>query len=173
MSSWDIISFGPFDSVAVKMKVVCWCFLVLTFLLVLTEGTCPKGKVYSIASGTSFGFCRGYCLRSINVTKNPLELSASKEPNFAQVEYPPVQKKFPFNSTQWQDLLAQLNLATFKALDDRIGCPDCADGGAEWIQVDWSKGSKRVTFENGQLVQGIEGLIGKLRQIREQYLTNL
>jgi hypothetical protein len=55
-------------------------------------------------------------------------------------------------------------------LYNRIGCPDCADGGAEWIQVDWIDESKRVTFENGRMVEGIEKLIEKLRQMREEYL---
>ena len=56
-------------------------------------------------------------------------------------------------------------------LDDRIGCPDCADGGAEWIEIDSMDGVKRVTFENGQTVNGIEPLVEKLRQLRNQYLS--
>ncbi|CAF4279798.1 unnamed protein product, partial [Rotaria sordida] len=48
-------------------------------------------------------------------------------------------------------------------LDDRIGCPGCADGGIEWIEVNWSKESKRVTFEYEALINGIEELIKYLR----------
>ena len=155
------------------MKIVCLCFLVLTSLLSLTEGKCATSNVHSIASGTSFGFCRSYCRRSVNITSNPSQLTALKEPNFEQAEYPPVQKTLAFTDAKWNELVALLNLKTFAALDERIGCPDCADGGAEWIEVNWLKRSKRVTFENGQLVNGIEGLIGKLRQIREEYLANL
>ncbi|CAF4619589.1 unnamed protein product, partial [Rotaria socialis] len=36
-------------------------------------------------------------------------------------------------------------------LDDCIGWPDCAGGGAEWIEVNWSTKSKLVTFEYGTL----------------------
>ncbi|CAF1300655.1 unnamed protein product [Rotaria sordida] len=65
--------------------------------------------------------------------------------------YPPVQRQFPFSSSQWEQLISLLDLETFTALADRIGCPGCADGGIEWIQVDWADATKRVTFESGQL----------------------
>ena len=109
----------------------------------------------------------------MNITANPLKITALKEPNSEQAEYPPVTKTFAFTHAKWKKLVALLDLKTFQALDDQIGCPDCADGGAEWIEVKWLKKSKRVTFENGQTVKGIEGLIEKLRQIRARYLKNL
>ncbi|CAF3689426.1 unnamed protein product [Rotaria sordida] len=65
--------------------------------------------------------------------------------------YPPVQRQFPFSSSQWEQFVSLLDLETFTALADRIGCPGCADGGIEWIQVDWADATKRVTFESGQL----------------------
>jgi hypothetical protein len=155
------------------MRVACLCILVATSLFLLTKGTSAKSKIRSIASGTSFGFCRGYCRQSVNITSNPLQITAKKEPNFEQAEYPTVQNTSVFPSANWTKLVDLLDLKTFQALDEQIGCPDCADGGAEWIEVNWLKQSKRVTFENGQLVKGIEGLIAKLRKIRDKYLMNL
>jgi hypothetical protein len=32
-------------------------------------------------------------------------------------------------------------------MDTVIGCPDCADGGAEWLELGFEKEVKRVTFE--------------------------
>ena len=69
--------------------------------------------------------------------------------------------------------LLEIDFENFRLLDDRIGCPDCADGGAEWIQVNWSGQNKRVTFENGQLIKGFEGLVVKLRDLRNKYTNNL
>ncbi len=66
-----------------------------------------------------------------------------------------------------------MNLDIFQSLDDRIGCPDCADGGAEWVQIDWNNGNKRVTFENRQTVKGIEKLIEKLREMRQIYFYKM
>ncbi|CAF1493442.1 unnamed protein product [Rotaria sordida] len=147
------------------------CFFIVTFLTV-THGQFEGKDVRSIASGTSFGMCAGYCQQSINVTSDPLQVVASKRPNFDQESYPPVQRPFPIPASQWEQLVSSLNLKTFLALDNTIGCPDCADGGAEWIQVDWLDGTKHVTFDYGRTVDGIEDLIKKLRQMREEAVAS-
>ncbi|CAF3146353.1 unnamed protein product [Rotaria sp. Silwood2] len=148
------------------------CFFIVTFLTVI-HGQFERKDVRSIASGTSFGMCAGYCQQSINVTSNPLQVVALKRPNFDQESYPPVQRSFSFSANQWEQLISRLNLKTFLALDNTIGCPDCADGGAEWIQVDWTDGTKHVTFDYGRTVKGIEELMKQLRQMREEYVSQL
>ena len=147
-------------------------YFLIAAILISVVGTI-NAEVLSISSGTSFGMCFGYCRQSINMTSNPLKIEASKEPNFAHQTYPPVHTTLSFPSNQWSELISLLNLKIFTALSNTIGCPDCADGGAEWIQVNWTDGNKRVTFQYGRDVNGIEGLIKKLRQIRQDYLTNI
>jgi len=117
--------------------------------------------------------CHGYCQSSINITSNPFQLIASKQPNFAQKEFPSLQQQFPFSSNEWNQIISLLNSKIFTTLDDTIGCPGCADGGIEWIQVDWTDETKRVTFEYGRAIKGIENLIEKLRQMRKEYATQL
>ncbi|CAF1504123.1 unnamed protein product [Rotaria sordida] len=148
-------------------------YLCIVSLLTVVYSQFETKNVRSISSGLSFGRCRGHCQQSINITSSPPELVASKQPNFPQESYPPVQRQFPFSSTQWEQLVSLLDLETFTALDDRIGCPGCADGGIEWIQVDWADATKRVTFESGQLFKGLEGLVVNLRQMREEYVAQL
>lgn len=60
-----------------------------------------------------------------------------------------------------------MDLQRFRALDDRIGC---ADGGAEWIEIKWNSSIKRVTFENGQSIEGFDALVKKLRSLRNKYV---
>lgn len=149
--------------------------LCLFFVIYLTriDGKCvEKNKIVSISSGTSFGMCMGYCRRSINITSNPNELISLKEPNYDQLEYPIVSQKYPFSSDQWKQLINLVNSKSFQALDERIGCPDCADGGAEWIEIQWPNITKRVTFEYRKSIEGFEGLIETLRSLREKYTTN-
>jgi hypothetical protein len=117
--------------------------------------------------------CHGYCQSSINITSNPFQLIVSKQPNFAQKDFPSLQQQFPFSSNEWNQIISLLNSKIFTASDDTIGCPGCADGGIEWIQIDWIGGTKRVTFESGHVIKGIEGLIEKFQQMREEYLTKL
>ena len=147
-----------------------WKYLFLLSLLHAAYGNFEKEDVSSISSGLSFGRCRGYCQQSVNATNNPVQLSAMKQPNFADLSFPPLRQTFPFSLTQWEELLALVPPKVFSRLGDTIGCPGCADGGIEWIQIDWKDGSKRVTFESERAIKGIEGLIEKLRKMREEYL---
>ncbi len=93
-----------------------------------------------------------------------------KEPNYIQDQFPPVKKRYPFSLNQWEELIDLIDDETFRLLDDRIGC---ADGGAEWIQIKLTNGNKRVTFENGQLIKGFEGIVLKLRELRQKYTNDL
>ena len=152
------------------MQSLSWLFALLTFCVLMVDGQqMKKSDISSISSGTSFGKCVGYCRQSIEINSNPLEVTASREANFNQGTFPPIHLKFDLTSTEWNDLIDLIDLEALKSLDDRIGCPDCADGGEEWIEIDWKIGGKRVTFENGQNVQGLEQFIDKLRDMRKFY----
>lgn len=143
------------------------------FLTTIDAKKCPsKKQIVSISSGTSFGMCMGYCQRSINITSNPYKLLAIKQANYAQQEYPTVQQENPFSSQQWNKLINLVNLNKFQSLAETLGCPDCADGGAEWIQIDCLDFTKKVTFEYGKTIEGLESFIKQLRQLREQYVNN-
>jgi hypothetical protein len=151
-----------------------YLYLILIVFLTIIDGKCyRKEKIVSISSGTSFGKCLGYCRRSINITSNPSQLISLKEANYVQDAYPTVSQKNPYSSNEWKQLISLVDSKAFRALNDVIGCPDCADGGAEWIQINWVDTYKRVTFEYGQLIKGFEGLINELRQLRKQYAENL
>ena len=148
-----------------------WQYLLIVSLVTVAYGKYETEDVRSISSGLSFGRCGGYCQQSINATLHPSQLIASKKANFDETSYPPLQRQFPFSSNQWTQLVSLLNSKVFTELDDTIGCPGCADGGIEWIQVDWIDATKRVTFENGRNIKGIEELTEKLQQMREEYLS--
>ncbi|CAF3727721.1 unnamed protein product [Adineta steineri] len=94
------------------------------------------------------------------------QLNIPSEPNFAQTQY-------SFSSEKWKQLISLIDSKNFQALDDTVGCPDCADGGAEWIQINYSNKNKQVTFELGKLIKGFEGLINDLRSLRDKYVNNL
>jgi hypothetical protein len=152
------------------MQSLSWFFILLTFCVVMVSGQqMQKTDISSILSGTSFGKCVGYCRQSIEINFKTLEVTATREANFNQGTFPPIHLKFAVTSTEWNNLIDLIDLQAWKSLDDRIGCPDCADGGEEWIQIDWKIGGKRITFENGQAVKGLEEFIDKLRDMRKFY----
>jgi hypothetical protein len=58
-----------------------------------------------------------------------------------------------------------LNINDFFDLPTTIGCPDCADGGAEWIEIELVDGGKhKVTFEYRHEPEKVKDYIIKLRE---------
>ncbi|CAF1160628.1 unnamed protein product [Adineta ricciae] len=143
---------------------------VFSLTLIFVNGKCNSKQITSISSGTSFGMCVGYCRRSISIKSQPkYQLIALKEPNYSQNEYPTEEKRFSYTEKQWKKLINLLDVKNFEKLNETIGCPDCADGGAEWIEIQCKTEKKRVTFEYGQLIKGFEGIINELRNLRETF----
>ncbi len=74
------------------------------------------------------------------------------------------------DDTRWNQIKADLNNFSkkkFFKLKDVYGCPDCADGGAEWLEVQFSDGTvKNVKFNYGSSVEGFEEIISSLRSHR-------
>lgn len=155
------------------MKSLYLCSFAIILLPIIHGAQLGRKDIVAISSGTSFGFCIGYCRRSINIKPDPYKLIARKEPNFPQDEYPPVVKQNSFSSAEWKNLINLVSPRGFRALNETIGCPDCADGGAEWIEIKWPSVTKRVTFEFGKTIKGFNGLVEALRKLRKKYVDDL
>jgi hypothetical protein len=62
-----------------------------------------------------------------------------------------------------------VDAAALRRLEGVHGCPDCADGGAEWIEIGSAAGPIRVTFEYGATLDGIGALQAELRALRNRF----
>ena len=119
-----------------------------------------------IISGTSFGECGGYCIREIHVNgENVVFIAKSWFPE----DFPDKRLEGSILSEEWDSVIELIDMNALLAFKDRIGCPDCADGGAEWIQIQTTDTLKRVTFEYGDSLAAIQPLLDKMRSFREQY----
>ena len=49
------------------------------------------------------------------------------------------------------------------------GCPDCADGGSEWVEITHEGITKRVTFEAYNSIPENNELVIQLRELRTYY----
>lgn len=85
-------------------------------------------------------------------------------------QYPDKTCSSQTDSDEWQALAQSLNREAFYQLPDTMGCPDCADGGAEWIEIEEDDKKYRVTFEYGADIPQIAPLLAKVREIREGYI---
>lgn len=150
--------------------------LILFLLPFLMGATCQKRSLnplgqekYTIKSGQNFGMCMGKCYNELIITPNKL--------TFIQREltYPGKFKTYDFNETkklkEIQQYFTGFETDRFMVLEEVIGCPDCADGGSEWLEISYETGkNKRVTFEYGKTLPGFEELIKNLRE--ERHILN-
>jgi hypothetical protein len=118
-------------------------------LIVLTIAVLPSctNEIYNniarINYGTSFGECVGFCKREVTI------ISVNATFN-CYSWYPTTQtvtNTLILDSTKL-DSISRLNTSSFFELPEVIGCPDCADGGAEWLEIELTTGeTHKVTFE--------------------------
>jgi len=59
----------------------------------------------------------------------------------------------------WVRLTNSINIKSFYTLPHTIGCPDCTDGGGEWIEVVCSLSSYKVTFDPMNHCDDVEKLL--------------
>jgi len=123
-------------------------------------------KIKTIKTGTSFGKCVGYCKMVLDINSKSISYIKSGWDNSS---YPEVQRKIQISPKEWNSLVNALNVKKFNLLPERIGCPDCADGGAEWIEISDGKTTKKVTFEYGASISEIDSFIKKLRKLEELF----
>lgn len=146
---------------------------IIIISILLLNFTCEKSEVYDadeveyISYGTSFGMCYGYCLRVLVVSGGEAEFTKS-----AWIEdenYPDSACMINFFTDPLPGFLDQLNLDEFMNLDSIIGCPDCADGGSEWIEIGMNERVKRVTFEYHNEPAELNKIISSLRDLAESF----
>lgn len=119
-----------------------------------------------VRSGTSFGMCIGYCATELRIEGERLVLTRTSRD---EAQYPEQTEIKPISREEWETVARLVEESAFGTLEEVYGCPDCADGGAEWIEVERDGVQKRVTFEYGKTVPGIEALTVKLRELRARF----
>lgn len=125
------------------------------------NGEQPKAsaEIKSIKHGTSFGMCVGYCYNEYTYTSGKVVYAVSGR-NRNTLTY-----NEPLTTEKWKLFQSQVNVEAFFKLPKTIGCPDCADGGAEWVEIETIAGKKhKVTFEFWKAPDQLKDLVSILRQ---------
>ena len=124
----------------------------------------------AIKTGIFFGMCGGYCKSEVEIVNRDVVFIAS---SWSNPSYPDTMLNGNISIQEWDSLIESVDMDSFLSLDDIIGCPDCADGGGEWIEITKVDTLKRVTFEYGETVESIQSLIEKVRVIRERFYCEI
>ncbi len=153
------------------MKKLIFCLLFFTFVIINCEHEKnilePAGSGnYTIKYGTIFGECIGYCKKDLIIEGIfVIFVASSGFPN----QFPEKSISGQLNTAELERLQRLIVFDEIIKYDDSIGCPDCLDGGAEWIQVKQDKQIKKITFEYGDSLNSINELIELLREIFKTY----
>src|SRR5262249_49492841 len=124
--------------------------------------------VRQIVSTTSFGMCAGYCNTRLEISDGQAVLVRSGHGRGVP-DLPEQRFQTPLTAAEWQEISALAAKANLAALPETIGCPDCADGGAESIAVATGAGAPRtVTFDYNASVAEAQPLLDRVRALRER-----
>lgn len=131
----------------------------------------PASSVTRVVSTTSFGMCMGYCTTRLELSEGQAVLI--REPRGGRggaVNHHAKVQRFtrPLSDAAWreiQQLAAETDLTT---VPDVVGCPDCADGGAEGLTIERPGGSESVSLEYGASLPAAQALLARVRALREQ-----
>lgn len=137
-----------------RIGLVALVFSVLMFSACHECETDPS--ITEVKYGISFGECIGYCGHDITLTDGSSDSH--------HYYYWGAQDLLCSESySNWESLTSSINFDNFKDLDAIIGCPDCADGGAEWIEITSDGETHKVTFEYFDEPNTTSGYIQELR----------
>ncbi len=122
-------------------------------------------NIQSVKYGNSFGFCVGFCNREIEVRNTNIQFEA----NTNEVESKTINRKSNIDINYWEVLIKSIDINDFISLKSTIGCPDCADGGAEWLEVKGANVDYKVTFEYGNEPQVLKDALRLLRAYNDVF----
>ena len=116
--------------------------------------------------GTSFGMCAGYCRTELAIASTSLQLTRT---SWNPQQNPPVVQQQAFTEADWKKLLERVDADKVQGLQETYGCPDCADGGAEWVEVETATFKKKVTFEHNNPPAELKDAVEALRALRGRF----
>lgn len=116
-----------------------------------------------IRHGTSYGFCVGYCQQNIKITESELTLNRSSW--YQEDKYPEISKTFVLPDSIWKKIKTSLDVNSFFNTDTIHGCPDCADGGAEFIEIKTKTKLHKVLYEAGNPPKKLAVFAKELQQV--------
>ena len=137
---------------------------------VIEECLCAPPIEITFKTGTSYGFCAGYCFNELIINDNLSTLFTKSSINPEPEDYPTIELDSIVPQETYDSLLLALSQSDFFSLQDTLSdCLDCADQGAEWVEIIEGGSSKKVVFDAGAEIKEIELLLKRLRELRNDY----
>ena len=149
-------------------SIVAACVAAASFALTACAATPspPQTEIRQIVSTTSFGMCVGYCTTRLEITEGQAVLVREARGGRGAPQNLPEQRfTTTLSAAEWQEISRLAANADLSALPDRIGCPDCADGGAETLTIN---GGRTLTFDFRAPIAEAGPLLDRIRALRDR-----
>jgi hypothetical protein len=141
--------------------------IISIFIIVLTLAKPIEGygqtKILLIKHGISFGMCEGYCYNEATYSKSKIIKFSKAWIKGKETEQPDKNDTTKITDTIWSELTKSINLKKFYKLPVVIGCPDCTDGGQEWLEIVTNKKTYKVEIEYGAEINELKKIFNILR----------
>jgi hypothetical protein len=122
-------------------------------------------SIYYIKYGTNAGRCVGYCFHEANIDSNNIVIV--KKTMREDKNYPMKTDSTHTTSDQWNMLINSIEINSFFSIPEKIGEPGATDRGIEWIEINYTGKTHKVTFDSAELedYDGIKNLDKLLKSV--------
>jgi len=138
--------------------------ILIGVIAILTNVACvsqTESDIIEIRYGSQFGMCEGYCYsEEIYTIKSEKSISKAWGDTILN---PTIVDTKGISKAKWSTLINSIDLNDFYSLKTTIGCPDCTDGGASWVEIKTSLKSYKVNYEYGNIPDPLNKLIEEIK----------
>ncbi|MBC7767902.1 MAG: hypothetical protein H7124_03875 [Phycisphaerales bacterium] len=127
------------------------------------SATTPPTEIRQIVSTTSFGMCVGYCSTRLEISEGVAVLTRDGRSGRGSAELPDQRFTQTLTPAEWQEFARLAANTNLSGLPPTIGCPDCADGGAESLSIN---GASPTTFDFNADIAQAQALLDRVRALR-------
>lgn len=143
------------------MKKIIFLCLLVGLLSSCENKDDNRTGIKQISYGLSFGECIGYCKYEMILRRGFSTFIQSGWNDTIET----ITCAEPLTAATWESFKDGFDPDKFLDFPEIIGCPDCADGGAEWVEFEFSSGKKhRVTFEYMNEPEKLKDFVSELRK---------
>jgi hypothetical protein len=106
-----------------------------------------RNDTLTIIWGSGSGMCTGYCEKLIYVNPNYAERVLRDKGTHSRL--PDKSEVFPLDPLAYAEIIKELSALNLDMIAKLTGCPDCNDGGYEYIEIRIKDKRYEFLYENG------------------------
>ena len=152
-----------------RMRTALLAIVFFMSALVKADPSPSAGRVVSFAYGWSAGECLGYCAEELHFAGDKVDYLARSwhAPDATRAPLDDLRGELLLDRLEAKELWRLVRSVNFVNVAERLGCPDCNDGGAERLEFTTSDHTtKRILFEAGNAPAALRELTARCRQTR-------